>query len=343
MSDLPDALRSVTEAAAEKAQAAGYTQRSISPGTEDHYEKRVARWVEWCDDKGVSPLGASPELLATFLEDLRQREELAHSTLKGYVTAITWQHEQQRLPSPGRSRLVRRYLQYFQESSTTKSRRGGCTPLYADDMRQIIDAILPDRKKDIIGNVHNTDLEEEKGVRPIDLRDRALLLVAYVSALHQSQVVHINHEHLHPRPRGYLLRLPSHSVDERHGHEAKWRGIPKTDRLTCPAKALTDWVTYLYRQGYTDGPIFRSMRSNDRLRRRSVLRIVKKRVSNAGLNPDKYSTHSLRAGMISQAGKSGAAASQILRQTGVSSPDGIENYLEEGDALDNLAVKALGL
>jgi integrase len=47
----------------------------------------------------------------------------------------------------------------------------------------------------------------------------------------------------------------------------------------------------------------------------SVSRVVKKRAQKAGLDPSRYSGHSLRAGLVTAASEGGAHDKDIMRQT----------------------------
>lgn len=316
---VPESVRDVAERAAEKTQAGG-----LKESTRDLYERRLDRWAEWCGEKDVSPIDPPPEVVATFLEDILTQGNLSASTLETYAAAITWAHEREGVESPAQSLLVRRYMKQVRSDDAARPKRQA-RPLYSEQIREMILAIPQDSLT--------------------DLRDRALLLVGFVGALRRSELVAIDRAHLRTRQHGYLLWVPVQKNDPEG--QGMWKGIPKTGRRTCPFGALTTWLSALYQRDITDGAVFRSIDRWDNVRSHlspdAVRRILKRRVEEAGYDPDLYSPHSLRAGFITQASESGAAASQVQRQTGHASYDTMETYIRSGDALDNTALKALGV
>jgi hypothetical protein len=74
-----------------------------------------------------------------------------------------------------------------------------------------------------------------------------------------------------------------------------------------------------------------------------VSQVVKERVAAIGLDRERYSGHSLRAGFVTQAFRSGASTHEMMRQTGHRSPATVEIYSREIDPMLHNAVGKLGL
>ncbi|MFY7066400.1 tyrosine-type recombinase/integrase [Nocardiopsis changdeensis] len=75
----------------------------------------------------------------------------------------------------------------------------------------------------------------------------------------------------------------------------------------------------------------------------SVGDTVKKYAARAGLDPDAFGGHSLRAGFATQAALGGAADREIMRQGRWTNPRTVHDYIRSADPLDDNAVTRLGL
>jgi site-specific recombinase XerD len=77
-----------------------------------------------------------------------------------------------------------------------------------------------------------------------------------------------------------------------------------------------------------------------------VADIVKHRVEQAGLDPAKFSGHSLRAGFLTAAVRMGASERSMMNQSGHSKSDTLRGYIRDGNIWnDNAAtvvVEGLG-
>ena len=73
-----------------------------------------------------------------------------------------------------------------------------------------------------------------------------------------------------------------------------------------------------------EGPLFGSLRKggvvlDDRLSGEAVSMLIKRHVSRIGLDPPKFSGHSIRAGFVTSAARAGIATHLIRQQTGYTS------------------------
>jgi hypothetical protein len=68
---------------------------------------------------------------------------------------------------------------------------------------------------------------------------------------------------------------------------------------------------------------------------KAVARLVKQAARDAGLDPDRYSGHSLRAGLATAAGDAGAGLAELMRQTRHKSTDVALGYLRPADLWRN--------
>jgi len=90
--------------------------------------------------------------------------------------------------------------------------------------------------------------------------------------------------------------------------------------------------TWLFTSGISAGPIFRPVNRHGQLGERAlsseaVALIVKERARAAGLDPNLYSGHSLRAGLVTSAAAAGVASRKIREQTGHTSDAMLQRYI----------------
>jgi hypothetical protein len=68
---------------------------------------------------------------------------------------------------------------------------------------------------------------------------------------------------------------------------------------------------------------------------KAVARLVKQAARDAGLDPERYSGHSLRAGLATAAGDAGAGLAELMRQTRHKSTEVALGYLRPADLWRN--------
>ncbi|MFC1458648.1 tyrosine-type recombinase/integrase [Microvirga arabica] len=177
--------------------------------------------------------------------------------------------------------------------------------------------------------------------RPVDQRDRALLLTAFASGgRRRSEVATMRVDQIET--------LPPVPVDPRDPHSAK---IPcmairlgRTKRgnaddgarvllIGRPAEALATWLADAK---ITSGAVFRSI---DRWGRISLAAIsgdavndiVKRRCTRAGLDPSLFSAHGLRSGYLTQAARDGVSLPEAMQQSQHRSVQQAATYYNDGE------------
>lgn len=179
---------------------------------------------------------------------------------------------------------------------------------------------------------------ERMGDRPIEMRDKALLLIGFAGAFRRSELVGFDCSDVEPVGRGIVLHLRRSKTDQTG--QGRKIAIPHGRTRWCPVRHLTDWLTHA---GIEQGPIFRSIDRHgriapDRLSGDAVSTIIKRRVEAAGFDPASFSGHSLRAGLATSAAMAGASSWKIRQQTGHKSDAMLARYIRDGDMFtDNAA------
>jgi integrase len=142
-----------------------------------------------------------------------------------------------------------------------------------------------------------------------DKRDRAVILIAFWSAMRCSEVANVRVEDLVWCERGVDIFIPRSKTD--HAGRGQSVALTKLPGLSlCPIAALQDWLAA---SGIKEGYVFRALRGCKIPSIRSgkphgaLLRnIVQDGCTRLGLKPEEYGAHSLRSGFATSAFEHGA-------------------------------------
>lgn len=149
--------------------------------------------------------------------------------------------------------------------------------------------------------------------RLIDVRDRALLLTGFATAMRRSELVALEVTDVENHAEGLLVhRRRSKTDQEGSGHRIE---VPYGEHMdTCPVwAAYRTWIDEagIDEAGIDDGPVFRAVNRHGTvspagLNDRTVARIVKKHADRIGRDPADFAGHSLRRGFSTEASRNGA-------------------------------------
>jgi integrase len=275
---------------------------STTLSTQRSYESDLRHFVAW---GGCVP--AVPVDVARYIATYAGR--LSVATLARRLVAIGQAHAVRGLPSPARSDLVRRTMKGVRRTYGVPQRR--VAAITTDDLLCMTSVL---------------------GDSPVELRDRALLLLGFAGAFRRSELVAINCESIRRSVHGVVIAVAKSKSDQ----EGLGRGVAiPCGRTTCPVEALEVWLST---SGITEGAVFRSMLKGGRVGQRrlspdAVARIVKHRAEAAGLDPTNYSGHSLRAGFVTSAVAAGVPTWKIKLQTGHATDVMVSRYIRQAALL----------
>ena len=242
---------------------------AFSSNTERALKSDLAIYAEWCAERGMTALPASPQTVAAFVDAMA--EEKAPATVRRYVTSLVIAHRALGLEKTIKSPPVQLALKRMHRK---KGRR----------QDQATGLTWPLRQR----------LLEAAGERLIDDRNRALLAVAYDAMLRRAELVSLQVPDLLEEMQGDGSVLVRRSKTDGEGRgEIAWVA-PDTVRLV---------YAWLDRAGIGEGRLFRSVgksgRIGERLHPCQVPRIFKAMAREAGL-PETVagglSGHSARVG-----------------------------------------------
>lgn len=283
-------------------------EASLSASTRRAYRDDVAHFTAW---GGTIP--ATPETLAQYLAE--HACTLSVATLARRLVSIGKAHTMQGLPNPAASDVVKLTMR-------------GIRRTHGKPQCQAAPAI----KEDVLAMVVGLSVSMK------DMRDRALILVGFAGAFRRSELVGLDVADIEPVSQGMIVTLRRSKTDQ-DGRGRKI-GIPFARGSACPVLALKAW---LEAAGITEGPVFRPVDRhghilNIRLSGEAVGVVVKERACAAGFDPNRYSGHSLRAGLATSAAAVGVSAWKIRQQTGHASDAMLARYIRDGELFrDNAA------
>jgi integrase len=173
-------------------------------------------------------------------------------------------------------------------------------------------------------------------------------LLGFGAALRRSELVGLAIGDVEPVPNRGLRVLVRRSKTDQQGRGqevAVWAN--RDDPAFCPLAGLHAWLRHRRAGSDMAGttadaerPLFCGLTKAGRLTGqglsdKAVARLVKQAAADAGLDPDRYSGHSLRAGLATAAGDDGAGLADLMRQTRHRSTEVALGYLRPADLWRN--------
>jgi len=289
----------------------------LSPSTRRAYRSGLNDFQVWCANQAVTWIPANPEAVASYVAHLADLGR-SPSTISQRLAAIRWAHETQDLTSPTIHKGVRSVMAGIRRKlGTAPKRKNPATP---DHLLMMIARTSDDL---------------------LSIRDRALLLFGFASALRRSELVALDLDDLERTERGVLVTIRKSKTDQ-EGAGRQLAIVPGRSDATCPIYALDRW---LKAAEIKKGRVFRSVSRHgnigESLGTRAVGEIVKRLAATAGLDADLYGGHSLRAGFVTAAADRGASIDRIMDHTGHQSPSMVRVYTRRSDAFRNNAGEGL--
>ena len=269
-------------------------------------------FLAWCAERGLSPLPARPDTVAAYVDAMA--DVRAPATVRRYIASISAAHKGTGERSPLENPQVQRALQRM-------GRRNG------GRQRQVKGLTWTLRRRFI----------EAAGDRLIDLRNRALLAVAYDAMLRRSELV--------------ALQVTDVTIDAK-GSASLFVGRAKNDPEGSGATLYLHRDTvalvreWLAASGIISGRLFRSVRRGgalgDALDPSQVPRIYRAMARRAGLSARvvrRISGHSPRVGAAQDMIASGIGIPAIMQAGRWKSASMVQRYGERLLARRNAAAQ----
>ncbi|RWM13450.1 MAG: integrase [Mesorhizobium sp.] len=290
----------------------------------------------WCQASTGEPLPwPAPEalllkFLAHHLWDRARRETDPAHGMPGDVTVALKEAGLLRVDGPHAPSTVRRRLSSWSTLTKWRGLKGNFNaPGLQSAVKLAVRASARPRgrksKKAVTADILSALLTACAGNRFVDVRDRAILLTAFASggrrrseiaALRVEQLVEQEPVPADPKaPDGE--KLPCLSI--RLGRTKTTQADNDAFVLLVgrPVLALKHW---LERAGITEGAVFRAIDLWGNLEKRAltpqaVNLILKRRIAEAGLDPQAFSAHGLRSGYLTETARRGIPLPEAMQQS----------------------------
>ena len=280
----------------------------------------------FCAKNGLKSLPADPKIVSLYMTYLSTKDAKM-STLRRRLVSIGVIH-----------RLKGHYLDtkhpiIIENLMGIKRKKGsyqkGKKPILINHLKLMIDAI-------------DKDISDETGIRK--LRDKTIILLGFAGGFRRIELISIDFEDLEFVSEGVKIFIRKSKTDQ--FGEGMIKGLPYfTNQKYCPVWHLKKWLEI---SEIKSGPIFRRFSKGlnlgkNRLTDQSVALFLKKHLSNAGIENQNYSGHSLRSGFATVTAESGADERSIMAMTGHKTTQMVRRYIKEANLFKNNALNKIKL
>jgi site-specific recombinase XerD len=286
--------------------AGAFLSAEKAAATQRAYRSDFRIFVAYCEARGLAALPAHPDTVMAFLAAEATAGTKA-STLGRRVAAIRYAHKAAGHEPPTNRETVKAVMRGIRRTI-------GAAP----DQKA---PATSDRITDMVAHCPNT---------LIGKRDRALLLLGFAGAFRRSELMALTVADLIKVEGGMRVIIRRSKTDqEGQGHEI---AIPSGGKLR-PVEAVQVWLAAA---SIAEGPVFRPVAKGGRvaacaLSDKSVANIVKAHAARAGLDPSKFSGHSLRSGPLTSAAEAGANVFKMMEVSRHKSVDTLRGYIRRAD------------
>ncbi|MFB6232299.1 MAG: tyrosine-type recombinase/integrase [Salinibacter sp.] len=346
--------------------AEDFSQKALSERTRKAYRRAWADFKTYCEEVGKDPLPARPVTVAAYLNNRararptargapkeRSGEGLAASTLGQRLAAIKHFHESEGLASPTTHPQVSKVMQGIRNDTGRQEAlpKTEAAPLVSSDLKQAL-AVLPGSGA---APPRSETAKRAKWLR--GLRDRALLLLGFATALRPRELTQVEKKHVtrevNSSMEGLIVHIPRSKADQEARGQTVTALKNEASPTYCPVRALSRWRRTA---SIEEGPIFRGVRRDgtvlpEAISYRTLNRLVQRACREAGLEPEgfssakkrRYSAHSLRAGHVTDASSRGAPDNVLMMQTRHADPKTLRKYDRPAQQLEESSSAFLGL
>ena len=292
-------------------EASDLLAHAIAANTERAYHSDLRHFRDW---GGTLP--ASAAMICAYIGN--HAGQLSVATIQRRVATLSKAHATAGLPNPCRAEIVKATLRGLRRKHGTAQRQA--KPLLRDDLLLVLDRL---------------------GKTLRDHRDRALLLLGFAGGFRRSELVALERADIETVRQGLIVTIRRSKTDQ----EGVGRriGIPLGRTRHCPVAAVEAWLSA---SAIDTGPLFRPITRHGHVAANpltgdAVSVLLRERLAAAGIDPEGYSGHSLRAGFATSATQAGVSTLKIRAMTGHATDAMLARYVREGELFTGNAAAAL--
>jgi integrase len=265
-------------------------EESRSRQTVRGYSSDVRIFERWCRDAGRDHLPCTAETIALYVIWMMTEGGRKASTVSRHVSAVVDLHRRSDLPVPSTADA-------WGNITRMRKKRGekseGKAALTAGALRAACQSC--------------------DGSTLAGLRDHAVLVLGFACALRRSEIAALQLSDVGFRDKGVVLTIRRSKTDQ-EGRGVYLPAWPGRRALTDPVRVLRAWIAA---RGMWPGPLFSRIYIGDRLSKNAlsgdaVNDLVKRKIAAAGIEPDSFGAHSLRAGAVTAAAELGGTDTELM-------------------------------
>ena len=189
-------------------------------------DRTLESFTAWCAEGGDQPMPATSRTVAAFV--MAMAEQRAPATVRRYVTSIAAYHRAAGVTNPCDSLLVKRELKRMHRVRGRAQRQA--EPISDSVVNRMLRAAGPSLR---------------------GMRDKALVVTAYITLVRRSELVALRLEDLKVEPDGFGTLLIRRSKTDQEGEGAI---------AAVPNDAMRHLLAWIEAAGIKDGPLFRTVR-----------------------------------------------------------------------------------
>ena len=285
------------------------------------YKSDFKDFAAFCTRHGLNSLPTEPKIISIYLTHLSKNSKI--STLRRRLVSISMVHKLKGHYLDTKHPMIVENLMGIKR--VKGSIQKGKKPLLINHLKSIINII--DELK----------IEEIK-----KLRDKSIILLGFGGGFRRNELISIDYEDLEFVSEGLKIVIRRSKTDQ--FGEGMIKGLPYfTNDFYCPVTNLKKWLEV---SKIKSGPIFRrfnkgSLLSSKRLTDQTVVILMKKYLTLAGIENKNFAGHSLRSGFATVAAESGADERSIMAMTGHKTTQMVRRYIKEANIFKNNALNKI--
>ena len=273
------------------------------------YKSDFKDFSRFCIKNGLKSFPTEPKTISLYLTYLSFSSKM--STLKRRIASISVVHRLKGYYIDTKHPIIIENLMGIRRKigSYQKSKK----PILVNELKEIIQAI------------DKVNKSEERIVR-----DKAIILTGFAGGFRRSELVSIDYDDLEFVTEGVKIFIKRSKTDQ--SGEGMTKALPYFgNKEFCPVTFLKKWLDI---SKIKKGLIFN-------ISDKSVVLLIKKYISVAGLDSQKYSGHSLRSGFATVSADFGADERSIMNMTGHKTTQMVRRYIKEANLFKNNALNKI--
>jgi integrase len=321
------------------ADAARYAEKASGPGTRRAYSSAWAAFALWCRRHDLDPLAGDPGIVALYLT-ARANDGLSVSSLGVARAAIRARHKMAKVPLNLDDPRITLVMRGITNAKGKRPQRQAAPAIPALLRRMLAACPFPD--------------SPDGSAEALAARHRAMLLIGFGAGLRRSELVALTVGDVTIVPaRGLTVFVARAKSDQQgEGRLIAIHANPKEPDF-CPVVAFQRWLGVratgpdwdpppgvapeAWRQGR---PLFCGIGKAGTLKGKAmadlvVARLLKQAALQAGLDPARFSGHSLRRGLLTDAGDRQEPLRDVMRQSRHVKVETALGYMEDAEIWQN--------